>query len=231
MNFLLKLADFLAGLATRVGRAAGWVILPLILVIMFDVITRKIDYTRLMFSDLSIQMGGISISTILQDLQWHFHAILLMLTFGIGYLANAHVRVDIFREMLARRKQAWLELIGLILLATPFLYIMTQQAYELVELAFTQGEGSESLTGIGKRWIIKSAVVIGFILVFASVAATAFRLIASLIGNEEQRARADSDLSIFSDASNELEAARKAAEAALAEEEDGLSSTTPAGGQ
>jgi TRAP-type mannitol/chloroaromatic compound transport system permease small subunit len=231
MNFLLKLADILGGLAFKVGRIAGWIIIPLILVIMFDVVTRKIDYTRLLFSDWSIQGGGFSVSTILQDLQWHFHAILLMLTFGIGYLANAHVRVDIFREMLSRRKQAWLELIGLIVLAIPFLAIMTQQAWEMVELAYHQGEGSESLTGIPKRWIIKSAVLIGFLLVFGAVFATICRLIASVMGNEEQRDRADSELMIFSDASNELEAARKAAEAALQAEEDALSAVSKTGGQ
>ena len=229
MNFLLKLADFLGGIAFKIGRIAGWVIIPLILVIMFDVVTRKIDYTRLLFSDWSIQSGGFSVSTILQDLQWHFHAIILMLTFGIGYLANSHVRVDIFREMMSRRKQAWLELIGLIILATPFLLIMIQQSWEMVELAFRQGEGSESLTGIPHRWIIKSAVLIGFLLVFGAVLATMFRLIASLMGNEEQRQHADSELAIFSDASNELEAARKAAEAALQAEEDAL--TAKPGGQ
>ncbi len=222
MKLLLKLASFFDWLATKLGRLAGWVIIPLIFVIMFDVITRKIDYTRLWFSDLSIASGGFSVSTILQDLQWHFHAIILMLTFGIGYLANSHVRVDIFREMLSRRKQAWVELIGLICLALPFLFIMLQQAFELTELAFHQGEGSESLTGIPKRWIIKSFVVIGFLLVLGAVFATIFRLVGTLFGSDENRAIADDGLSIFADDNDELEKARLAAEAALQAEEDAI---------
>ncbi|MGB7181274.1 MAG: TRAP transporter small permease subunit [Burkholderiaceae bacterium] len=222
MNFLLKLANFLDGLATKLGRLAGWIIIPLILVIMFDVITRKLDYTRLLFSDMSIASGGFSVSTILQDMQWHFHAIILMLTFGIAYLANAHVRVDIFREMLSRRKQAWVELIGLIVLALPFLFIMLQQAFELTELAYHQGEGSESLTGIPKRWIIKSFVVIGFVLVLAAVFATIFRLMGTLFGSPANQGIANNGLSIFSDSNDELEKARLAAEAALQAEEDAL---------
>jgi TRAP-type mannitol/chloroaromatic compound transport system permease small subunit len=222
MKLLLKLANFFDWLATKLGRLAGWVIMPLIFVIMFDVITRKIDYTRLWFSDLSIASGGFSVSTILQDSQWHFHAIILMLTFGIGYLANSHVRVDIFREMLSRRKQAWVELIGLICLAMPFLLIMLQQSFELTELAFNQGEGSESLTGIPKRWMIKAFVVIGFVLVLGAVLATIFRLIGTLFGNEENKAMADSGLKIFADDNDELEKARLAAEAALAAEEEAI---------
>jgi len=230
MTTLLKLANFFDWLATKLGRLAGWVILPLIAVIMFDVITRKLDYTRLLFSDLSIQMGGFSVSTILQDMQWHFHAIILMLTFGIGYLANAHVRVDIFREMLSRRKQAWIELIGLICLALPFLIIMLQQSFEMTELAFTQGEGSESLTGIPKRWMIKAFVVIGFALVLGAVLATIFRLLGTLFGSTENKAIADAGLSIFADDNDELEKARLAAEAALQAEEDALAAANKANG-
>ena len=83
---------------------------------MFDVVTRKIDFIRLYFSEFSIDYGY-SVSTILQDLQWHIHGIILLLTFGIGYLANAHVRVDVFREHIHPRKQAWLEFIGLLVMA------------------------------------------------------------------------------------------------------------------
>lgn len=220
MAFLLKMASWLDALARNAGRLASWVILPLIFFIIFDVVTRKLDYTRLLFSDWSIEWGGISISTILQDMQWHFHAVLLMLTFGIGYLMNAHVRVDIFREMLSRRKQAWIELIGLVVLAIPFVALMIDEAWQLMALAYAQGEGSESLTGIGKRWIIKSSIVIGFVLLLAAILATLFRLIGLLFGNADQQQEATSGLSIFSDSAKELEEARLAAERALLDDND-----------
>lgn len=220
MGFLLRLAGILDSISRNAGRIAAWVILPLIFMIMFDVITRKLDYTRLWFSDLSIQWGGISVSTIFQDLQWHFHAILMMFTFAIGYLANAHVRVDIFRELLPKRKQAWVELFGLIFLAIPFVIVMINEAWQLMELAYSQGEGSESLTGIGKRWIIKSVVFIGFSLLLMAVLATLFRLIAMLFGSEAQRVEANAGLAIFPEDAGELEAARLAAERALQEQEE-----------
>ena len=220
MDFLLRLAGRFDAIARQCGRLAAWIILPLIFIIMFDVVTRKLDVTRLWFSDLSIAWGGISISTIFQDLQWHFHAILMMMTFAIGYLTNAHVRVDIFRELLPKRKQAWVEFIGLLVLAIPFVVVMIEEAWQLTSLAFGQGEGSESLTGIGKRWMIKSVVLIGFSLLMLAVLATLFRLGAMLFGTEEQGLRGNKALAIFPGDAGDLEAARLAAEAALQDEID-----------
>ena len=161
MGTLLGVAQRLDGFARWVGQTIGWIMIPLILVIMFDVVTRKLDVTRLLFAEYTA-VSGVSVSTILQDLQWHFHGALLMLTFGYAYLENAHVRVDVFREMLQRRSQGKVELCGLLFLGVPFLLLMIWYSYDLTALAFRQGEGSESLTGIGQRWFIKSMMVIGF---------------------------------------------------------------------
>ena len=217
MELVLSVANVFDRAARSIGKLAGWIMIPLILVIIFDVVTRKIDATRLYFSDFSIQYGY-SISTILQDLQWHFHGVLMMLTFGFGYLANAHVRVDIFREMLPRRRQAWLEFYGLIVLAVPFLVLMIAYSWNLVSLSYSQGEGSESLTGIPQRWIIKSFVIIGFIFAMLSVLATLGRLWVFLKGTPEQQDRALEKLAIFTDVQSELEKAREAAERALRDE-------------
>ncbi|MEM6440023.1 MAG: TRAP transporter small permease subunit [Pseudomonadota bacterium] len=217
MDGLLSAARRLDGFSRWIGKAIGWIIIPLIAVILFDVVTRKLDVTRLYFADFTAA-SGYSVSTILQDLQWHFHAFLLMFTFGFGYLANAHVRVDIFREMLSRRGQARMEFILLIILALPFLTVMIMYSWDLTALSWRQGEGSESLTGIGQRWFVKSAMVLGFIIALAAVLATILRLYATLYGDNAAQQTAMEELEIFSDASDELEAARLEAERQLAEE-------------
>ncbi|OED34769.1 hypothetical protein AB833_31970 [Chromatiales bacterium (ex Bugula neritina AB1)] len=203
--------------ARKVGLAVGWVILPLIFVIMFDVITRKIDLTRLYFSGFTADYG-FSVSTILQDLQWHFHAVLLMFSFGIGYLHNAHVRVDIFREMLPRRKQGWMELLGLLILGVPFLCLMIKFSGDMVALSWSQGEGSDSMTGIPMRYIPKSFMVLGFLVLFAAILATIFRLWAYLFGSQPEQDEAIDGLSIFSDQSTALADARREAEELLQRE-------------
>ena len=214
---MLSLANTFDNVSRWIGKTIGWIILPLIVVIMFDVVTRKIDYTRLIFAGYTAE-SGYSVSTILQDLQWHLHAALLMLTFGYGYLANAHVRVDIFREMLSRRAQGRLELILLFILGLPFLVMMIKYASDMFFLSYRQGEGSDSLTGIGQRWIIKAVMPIGFIVVMLAVLATMIRLWAYLWGSEEHSRAALDKLEIFADESEELEAARRKAEEALRRE-------------
>lgn len=218
MEFILSISATLDRVTRFAGKLAGWIMIPLILTIIFDVVTRKIDVTRLYFSDISIEYGY-SVSTIMQDMQWHFHGALMMLTFGFGYLANSHVRVDIFREMLPRRRQAWLEFIGLIVLAVPFLTLMIWYSWQLVGLSYSQGEGSESLTGIPYRWIIKSFVIIGFIFALFSVLATLGRLYVFLFGMVDQQQRALDGLAIFTDVESELDKAREAAERALREDQ------------
>ncbi len=216
MTSLLRLAGLLDSLARAIGKTVGWIMLPLIFVIMFDVVTRKLDFTRLLFAGYTAE-SGVSVSTILQDLQWHFHGVLLLLTFGFGYLANAHVRVDVFREMLPRRTQGWLELFGLTLMAVPFLILMINYSFDMTALSFKQGEGSESLTGIGQRWFIKSFLVIGFGLALVAVVATGLRLVGYLLGNEAAQREALDKLEIFTGDQDELDAARLAAERALAQ--------------
>jgi TRAP-type mannitol/chloroaromatic compound transport system permease small subunit len=217
MGGLLSLANGLDRVARGIGRTVGWAMIPLILVIMFDVVTRKIDFTRLLFATYTAE-SGISVSTILQDMQWHIHAVLLMLTFGFGYLANAHVRVDVFRELLPKRKQAWIELVGLVVLGVPFVILMMVYSFDMVALSFHQGEGSESLTGIGKRWIVKSVMIIGFTVLMMAFIATIIRLCAYLFGSQFQQDEGSGGLEIFAGDAKELEEARRQAERALLEE-------------
>ncbi len=200
MNGLLNLAEYLDRIPRFIGKCAGFVVLPLIAVIMFDVITRKIDFLRIGMSQLSFYWLIEPIK--LQDMEWHLHAVILMLSFGFAYLNNAHVRVDIFREMLGRRGQAWIEFWGIILLAIPYLVIAIYFSWQFVKISYLQGEGSESLTGITHRYIIKSVMVIGFTLTISAFLATFIRLCALLFGGHDDKARAAEDLNIFSEDTN-----------------------------
>ena len=135
MSSLLKLANYLEYLPRKIGRLAGWLILPLIFVIMFDVITRKIDFFRIGMSELSFYWLIEPIK--LQDMEWHLHGVLLLCSFGLGYLMNSHVRVDIFRELLPRRKQAWIEFWGLVIMAVPYMLLISYFAWDVLLISHT----------------------------------------------------------------------------------------------
>ena len=197
MSSLLKLANYLEYLPRKIGRLAGWLILPLIFVIMFDVITRKIDFFRIGMSELSFYWLIEPIK--LQDMEWHLHGVLLLCSFGLGYLMNSHVRVDIFRELLPRRKQAWIEFWGLVIMAVPYMLLISYFAWIFVKISFLQGEGSESLTGIPNRFIVKSFTLIGFSILLFACTATLLRIWVYLFGTEDEKERALGKLEIFPD--------------------------------
>lgn len=198
MGALLGLAGPLDRISRGVGKFASFLILPLIFLIMFDVITRKIDFIKEQSAEITINYG-FSVSFILQDLQWHVHGALLLLTFGYGYLMNSHVRVDIFRENLTRRKQVWVETLGILICALPFLCLMIWFSYVMASSSFAQGEGSESQVGLGWRWIIKSFLIWGFIIALLAALATLFRCANYLWGNFEDQAIAEDELQFFTD--------------------------------
>ena len=198
MGTLLRLADVFDRISRGIGKLASWLIIPLIVLIMFDVITRKIDIIKAWSAQFTMT-HGFSISFILQDLQWHLHGALLLLTFGYGYLLNSHVRVDIFREQLSRRRQVWLELLGLLIFGIPFLLVMIWFAWTMTAASWAQGEGSESQVGLGMRYIIKSFLIWGFVFALMAALATLCRCLGYLFGGFEDQAVAEDELQFFTD--------------------------------
>ncbi len=178
-----------------IGKWASFFILPLVFITVWDVLQRKI---MKFVGDYMLEQGWIEArdwmyshiynwlpfrSTLLQELEWHFHTALFALVLGYGYIYNRHVRVDLVREKLAFRKQAWIELIGCSVLLIPFCILVGWFAVDYVTDAYTSNEQSASLVGLSHRWAIKAVLVFGlFVALMAGVAVwlqTAFALFSS----------------------------------------------------
>lgn len=197
-SVLRPLSDVLAGIAVWIGKFASWIILPLIFVIMTDVVTRKIEYIKVVNSQIT-EEHGFSVSFYLQDFQWHMHGVLLLLTFGFGYIYNSHVRVDIFREAASRAGQAKIETFGLTILAIPFMLVMIGFSWDLFYASWKIDEASESMVGLGNRWIIKSFLIWGFSIALMAAVGTLIRCLLYTYGDEEERAIAEDKIQFFTD--------------------------------
>ena len=192
------LGDISAGIAVWVGKLASWIIIPLIIIIMFDVITRKIEYIKVWNSQIT-STYGFSVSFLLQDFQWHLHGVLLLMTFGFGYIFNSHVRVDIFREAASRAGQVKIETFGLTILAIPFMMVMIGFSWDLFYASWNIGEGSESMVGLGWRYIIKSFLIWGFGIALMAAIGTLIRCLLYTYGDEEEQAIAEDKIQFFTD--------------------------------
>jgi TRAP-type mannitol/chloroaromatic compound transport system permease small subunit len=154
----IRISDGLRAFVDFVGRWACWLILPLILVTVFDVTARKMVWIQIWLVE---HLGRIFESTLLQELEWHFHTALFALVLGYGYIYNTHVRVDLVREHLSFRNKAWLELIGLTFFLLPYCGIVIYFAYIYAYDSWAIHEISASQVGLTHRWIIKSVLVFG----------------------------------------------------------------------
>ena len=157
---VLWVSDALRSFVDFVGRWASWLFVPLIVVTVFDVIARKLVWIQIW---LVQNFGRIFESTLLQELEWHFHTALFALVLGYGYIWNAHVRVDLVRESLSFRKKAWLELLGLTFFMIPYCLIVIWFAWIYAYDSWAIHEISASQVGLTQRWIIKSILVAGLI--------------------------------------------------------------------
>lgn len=183
MNRILHVADLLERLPRVAGRWGARMMLPLIAVIMYDVVTRKIQFVQQAVLDSALY--DYMSPTKLQELEWHLHAVVFLLAYGLAYLVNTHVRVDVWREGQTARRRAWVELVGLGVLAIPYFLLLLWFGWDFVLKSYFQNEASTALTGLGHRWVIKSFLVAGVLLMLAAFAATALRLLVFLFGNAD----------------------------------------------
>ena len=146
MRQLLALEKFLSRIVMGVGRAGAWISIPLMVIILFDVITRRF-----------LVLG----STKLQEGEWHLHAILFLLCMGFVYLRDGHVRIDLMRERMKPRTRSWVEFLGCLLFAIPYCLIVAWFSIDFVERSWDLNEASDSATGLPYRWAIKAFMPIG----------------------------------------------------------------------
>jgi TRAP-type mannitol/chloroaromatic compound transport system permease small subunit len=120
--------------------------------------------------------------TKLQELEWHFHAAIFSLWMGYGYTINAHPRVDSFTEKLAFRRKAWIELIGCLVFALPYVALGAYHSVGFVTTSYAVAEQSESPFGLTHRWIIKAVYAAGIWLVLLGILSVLARVIVFLFG-------------------------------------------------
>jgi TRAP-type mannitol/chloroaromatic compound transport system permease small subunit len=184
MPFALRLSEKLRLVVDGIGRFGSWWILPLVLITVFDLGIRKTGRAQIWLVENVSQYFG---STLLQELEWHFHTVLFTLVLAYGYIWNTHVRVDLVRENLAFRKKAWLEFIGLTIFLIPFCCVIVYFAIVYAYDSWAIGEISASLVGLSHRWIIKSVLAFGLIMVVVAGVAVWLQMAIVLFGPQNVR--------------------------------------------
>jgi TRAP-type mannitol/chloroaromatic compound transport system permease small subunit len=175
---LLRLADRIDALIRHIGELAGWLSLAMVLVTFSVVVMRYV-----------FDLGSIS----LQESVTYMHAVLFML--GIAYTLgrNGHVRVDIFYERLSRRGQAWVDLIGAVLLLVPVCLLIIWLGWDYVSESWRVKESSREAGGLPVVYLLKTLILIMPLLLLAQGLVNALRNGLFLAGVEEALPAPDGD--------------------------------------
>ncbi len=154
-----------------VGKVVMWANLLLVLAIVTQVAMRYLfneNYPKL------------------DEIQWHFYGLVTMVGISYALVTDSHVRVDLLHMQLTRRAQRVIEVIGILTLLVPFIYLMVDQGYDYFYESWRVNERSDSPTGLAARWALKSVIPISFVLLALAALARLIHDVHALFANYEE---------------------------------------------
>lgn len=161
------LSDRLETVVLRVNYVAAYLWALLVLVIVVAVTLRYV------FGRGSIM---------LEEIQWHIYGVGFILALSYGLVTDRHVRIDVLAERLPLRRRAWIELVGLVVLLIPFCVAVIVEAVPFVLRSWQLHEVSAAPDGLPHRWVPKSFIIWGFLLLLLAAIARLLRVTALLFG-------------------------------------------------
>jgi len=102
-------------------------------------------------------------STALQELEWHFFDVVILLSIAFTLRHNAHVRVDIFYEKFSPKTQAFINIVSALFFVLPLSFLIIYIGIGFVEMSFVQHEVSSDPGGLKYRWIVKALMPLAFV--------------------------------------------------------------------
>src|SRR3954454_19396896 len=109
MRGLLKLSGAIDGLNAFVGKWVIWLILGSTVISAVNALVRKIFNTS---------------SNAYLEVQWYLFAAAFLIAAGYTLLNGEHVKIDVIASRLSKRKQIWIDIIGLLFFLTPMCLII-----------------------------------------------------------------------------------------------------------
>ncbi|WP_457562351.1 TRAP transporter small permease subunit [Caminibacter pacificus] len=126
-------------------------LISLTLLVSYDVIARKLFH------------GG---SIALQELEWHLYDIVFLFAIAYTLSKDKHVRVDIFYDKFSFKLKKTINLITILFFVIPLSVLIIVEAIPFVQMSYAQHESSGDPGGLCCRWIIKSAMIWAFAVVY-----------------------------------------------------------------
>ncbi len=154
-------------ISESVGLATSWLTGLLVLVVCYDVFTRYL-----------LQNSLVAV----QEMQWHLFGLIFLLGSAYTLKHDRHVRVDVFYSRFSPKSKAYVNFFGCLFFLIPFCLVGIWGAKTFVKTSFLIAETSPDPGGLPARFILKSAIPIGFFLVLLQGTALLLNSLAVVMG-------------------------------------------------
>jgi TRAP-type mannitol/chloroaromatic compound transport system permease small subunit len=169
MSALAQLSKFIDRFNTIIGYLCAFFVFSMVIVVFTVVVLRY----------------GFNIGFIwMQEVYVWLHSFVFMLGAGFTYLANEHVRIDVFYREASKKYKATVDLFGNIFLLLPFLYIIWKYSYPFVYRSFLMNEVSREAGGMPALYILKSAILWFCIVLFLQLISNVIKSILTLTNHQ-----------------------------------------------
>ncbi len=150
-----RVSDAIDAVLDRIGFLFSWLWLGVVGVILYAVIGRY-----------AFGQG----SVMLEEVEWHLAGAAWLIGLSYTLVHDDHVRVDVLHERFSLRGQAWIEMLGLLVLLIPFLIIALDGMIPYFWSSYLQDERSQAPAGLPARWALKFFLPLAFgLLLMAAV--------------------------------------------------------------
>lgn len=150
MKRLLTISKKLDTFIERTGEISAWLIFILVLMVAGDVLFRYFFHVS---------------SIAEQEMQWHLLAAIAMFGSAYTFQQKEHVRVDLFYHMYSPKVKKWMDVLIPLLIVIPFSAFMIYLSIDYVMQSYANGEVSPDPGGLPYRYLVKSLIPLGFLLV------------------------------------------------------------------
>lgn len=141
-----RLCTTVDGIIQRIGDVVSWLSIALLVAIIVQVILRYV-FAR-----------GI---VILEELQWHFYGIIVILAISYTLVSNAHIRLDLLHARFSQRNKEKVELFGILFLLLPMIVVIFLHSLDFLGDSWRVNERSDAPMGLCCRWAFKAFLPIG----------------------------------------------------------------------
>jgi TRAP-type mannitol/chloroaromatic compound transport system permease small subunit len=150
-----------------IGEASAWIWTILMLLIVYQVVQRY-----------AFGLGSIK----MEEMQWHLFAVGFLLAIPFTEIRERHVRIDVLAEHWPLRRRLWVECFGILIFLLPFSLFVLIWTVPYVLDSFAVNEISSAPDGLPYRYVLKSFMVVTFVLLAMAGVSRLSRVIAALRG-------------------------------------------------